>query len=72
MASPHFMQPEGSLQTSQEFSMCFCPEPEQSSPHHPIPHLNHLKHSDNFTIQEILHRKALQFVRRMSLCSILC
>jgi hypothetical protein len=30
------MEPEGSLQRSQELSTCIYPEPHQSNPHHPI------------------------------------
>jgi hypothetical protein len=30
------MEPEGSLPNSQELSTCLYPEPDQSSPHHPI------------------------------------
>jgi hypothetical protein len=33
------MEPEGSIPNSQELSACPCPEPDQSSPHHPIPPL---------------------------------
>jgi hypothetical protein len=33
------MEPEGSIPNSQEFSTCYCPEPDQCSPHHPIPPL---------------------------------
>jgi hypothetical protein len=32
----HFMEPEGSLPHSQELTTCPYPEPDQSSPHHPI------------------------------------
>jgi hypothetical protein len=34
--SQHFMEPEGSLQLSQELSTCPYPEPDQFSLHHPI------------------------------------
>jgi hypothetical protein len=34
------MEPEGSLPSSQELSNCTYPEPDQSSPHHPIVSLN--------------------------------
>jgi hypothetical protein len=34
--SQHFMEPEGSLPSSQELSTCTYPEPDQSSPQHPI------------------------------------
>jgi hypothetical protein len=33
------MEPEGSILNSQELSTCPYPEPDQSSPHHPIPPL---------------------------------
>jgi hypothetical protein len=33
------MDPEGSIPNSQELSTCSYPEPDQSSPHHPIPPL---------------------------------
>jgi hypothetical protein len=33
------MEPEGSIPNSQELSTCSYPEPDQSSPHHPIPPL---------------------------------
>jgi hypothetical protein len=33
------MEPEGSIPNSQELSSCPYPEPDQSSPHHPIPPL---------------------------------
>jgi hypothetical protein len=33
------MQPKGSIPNLQELSTCSCPEPDQSSPHHPIPPL---------------------------------
>jgi hypothetical protein len=42
IVSQHFMEPEGSIPNSQEFSTCSYPEPDQSSPHHPIPPLTHL------------------------------
>jgi hypothetical protein len=32
----HFMDPEGSLQCSQELATCPYPEPDQSNPHHSI------------------------------------
>jgi hypothetical protein len=35
----HFMEPEGLIPNSQELSTCSYPEPDQSSPHHPIPPL---------------------------------
>jgi hypothetical protein len=38
--SQHFMEPEGSIPNSQELSNCFYPEPDQSTPHHPIPPLH--------------------------------
>jgi hypothetical protein len=31
------MEPEGSIPNSQELSTCPYPEPDQSSPHHPMP-----------------------------------
>jgi hypothetical protein len=37
IVSQHFMEPEGSSPHSQELSTCSYPEPDQSSPHHPIP-----------------------------------
>jgi hypothetical protein len=37
IVSQHFMEPEGLLPNSQELSICSYPEPDQSSPHHPIP-----------------------------------
>jgi hypothetical protein len=33
-SSQHFMEPEGSLPSSQELSTCTYPEPDQSSPQH--------------------------------------
>jgi hypothetical protein len=39
MVSQHFMKPEGLMPNSQELSTCPYPEPDQSSPHHPIPTL---------------------------------
>jgi hypothetical protein len=39
IASQHVMEPEGSIPNSQELSACSYPEPDQSSPHHPIPPL---------------------------------
>jgi hypothetical protein len=33
------MEPEGSVPNSQELSTCSYPEPDQSSPHRPIPSL---------------------------------
>jgi hypothetical protein len=33
------MEPEGSVPNSQELSTCSYPEPDQSSPYHPIPPL---------------------------------
>jgi hypothetical protein len=39
VVSQHFMEPEGSIPNSQELSTCSYPEPDQSSPHHPIPPL---------------------------------
>jgi hypothetical protein len=41
IVSQHFMEPEGSTPNSQELSTCPYPEPDQSSPHHPIPPLQH-------------------------------
>jgi hypothetical protein len=35
-SSQHFMEDEGSLPRSQELSTCTYPEPDQSSPQHPI------------------------------------
>jgi hypothetical protein len=35
----HFVEPEGSLPNSQELFTCSYPEPDQLSPHHPIPPL---------------------------------
>jgi hypothetical protein len=37
IVSQHYMEPEGSIPHSQEFSTCPYPEPDQSSPHHPNP-----------------------------------
>jgi hypothetical protein len=37
IVSQHFMEPERSIPNSQELSTCSYPEPDQSSPHHPIP-----------------------------------
>jgi hypothetical protein len=34
VVSQHFMEPEGSLPHSQQFSICAYPEPDQSSPQH--------------------------------------
>jgi hypothetical protein len=39
VVSQHFVELEGSLPRSQELSTCTYPEPDQSSPHHPIPSL---------------------------------
>jgi hypothetical protein len=39
IVSQHFMEPKGSIPHSQELSTCSYPEPDQSSPHHPIPPL---------------------------------
>jgi hypothetical protein len=39
VVSQHFMEPEGSIPNSQELSTCSYPEPDQSSPHHPMPPL---------------------------------
>jgi hypothetical protein len=39
IVSQHFMELEGSIPNSQELSTCSYPEPDQSSPHHPIPPL---------------------------------
>jgi hypothetical protein len=36
IVSQHFMEPEGSIPNSQELSTRSHPEPDQSSPHHPI------------------------------------
>jgi hypothetical protein len=35
----HFMAPENSIPNSQKLSACYYPEPDQSSPHHPLPTL---------------------------------
>jgi hypothetical protein len=35
----HFMEPEGSIPNSQELATCSYPEPDHSSPPHPIPPL---------------------------------
>jgi hypothetical protein len=39
IVSQHFMEPKGLKPNSQELSTCSYPEPDQSSPHHPIPPL---------------------------------
>jgi hypothetical protein len=39
IVSQQFMEPEGSIPNSQELSTCPYPDPDQSSPHHPIPPL---------------------------------
>jgi hypothetical protein len=39
IVSQDFMEPEGSIPNSQELSTCPYPEPDQSSPQHPIPPL---------------------------------
>jgi hypothetical protein len=39
IVSQHFMEPEGSVPNPQELFTCPYPEPDQSSPHHPIPPL---------------------------------
>jgi hypothetical protein len=39
IVSQQFMEPKGSIPNSQELSACPYPEPDQSSPHHPIPPL---------------------------------
>jgi hypothetical protein len=36
IVSQHFMESEGSIPSSQELSTCSYPEPDKSSPHHPI------------------------------------
>jgi hypothetical protein len=36
IVSKHLMEPEGSIPNPQELSTCSYPEPDQSSPHHPI------------------------------------
>jgi hypothetical protein len=41
--SQHFMEPKGSLQSSQELSTCTYPEPNQSSPQHSILSLKGLR-----------------------------
>jgi hypothetical protein len=46
-SSQHFMEPEGSLPSSQELSTWTYPEPDQSSPQHSnfqILYLKNLKH----------------------------
>jgi hypothetical protein len=35
------MEPKGSIPNSQELYTCSYPEPDQSSPHHPIPPLQY-------------------------------
>jgi hypothetical protein len=37
IVSQHFMGPEGSIRNSRKLSTCSYPEPDQSSPHRPIP-----------------------------------
>jgi hypothetical protein len=39
IVSQHFMEPEGSIPNSQQLSTCSYSEPDQFSPHHPIPPL---------------------------------
>jgi hypothetical protein len=39
IVSQHFMESEGSITNPQKLSTCSYPEPDQSSPHHPIPPL---------------------------------
>jgi hypothetical protein len=39
IVSQHFMEPKGSMPNWQELSTYSYPEPDQSSPHHPIPTL---------------------------------
>jgi hypothetical protein len=36
IVSQYFTEPQGSIPNSQQLSTCSYPEPEQSSPHHPI------------------------------------
>jgi hypothetical protein len=43
--SQHFMEPKGSILNSEELSTCPYPEPDQSSPHHPVPALNNQSES---------------------------
>jgi hypothetical protein len=40
LVSQYFMEPEGSITNLQELCTCSYPEPDQSSPHHPIPPLH--------------------------------
>jgi hypothetical protein len=51
IVSQHFMEPKGSIPNSQQLSTCSYPEPDQSSPHHPIPPLQDptLPHIKDFT-----------------------
>jgi hypothetical protein len=37
IVSQHFMEPQGSIPNSQQLSTCSYLEPDQSSPHYPIP-----------------------------------
>jgi hypothetical protein len=39
IVSQNFMDPEGLILNSQQLPICSYPEPDQSSPHHPIPPL---------------------------------
>jgi hypothetical protein len=44
IVSQHFVEPESTLPYSQELSTCPYLEPDQSSPHHPIPPLQDSSH----------------------------
>jgi hypothetical protein len=52
IVSQHFMELEGSIPNSQQLSTCSYPEPDQSSPHRPIPPLqDHLQVLSNNIIK---------------------
>jgi hypothetical protein len=69
IVSQHFMEPEGSIPNSLELSTYSYPEPDQSSPHHPIFSLN-----ITITILDITHPPVfyLKFsLSKTGLCSVL-
>jgi hypothetical protein len=53
IVSQHFMEPEGSIPNSQKLSTCSYPEPDQSSPHHPIPIIHYLHTKIFFSVTKI-------------------
>jgi hypothetical protein len=55
------MEPEGSLQSSQELSTCTYPEPDQSSPQHSL--LTHKLISYNFAPKKKLGRRERAWIK---------